>query len=52
DAAGSRRLAAHRFAVRRARGAGAEIVTTEMAIFEWMETCEHPKFRDVLRLVK
>lgn len=35
-----------------ARGAGAEIVTTEMAIFEWMETCEHPKFRDVLRLVK
>lgn len=30
----------------------AEIVTTEMAIFEWMETCEHPKFRDVLRLVK
>ncbi|MCJ9711800.1 isochorismatase, partial [Bordetella hinzii] len=23
-----------------------------MAIFEWMETCEHPRFRDVLRLVK
>ncbi|MGY0772712.1 isochorismatase family protein, partial [Bordetella bronchiseptica] len=50
--AGSQKLADHRAALRRARGAGAEIVTTEMAIFEWMETCEHPKFRDVLRLVK
>lgn len=52
DAAGSRKPADHHAALRRARGAGAEIVTTEMAIFEWMETCEHPRFRDVLRLVK
>ncbi|CAB3869072.1 MAG: isochorismatase family protein [Achromobacter pulmonis] len=52
DAAGSRKPADHHAALRRARAHGAEIVTTEMAIFEWMETCEHARFRDVLRLVK
>lgn len=52
DAAGSRKPSDHHAALRRARAAGAEIVTTEMAIFEWMETCEHPRFREVLRLVK
>lgn len=52
DAAGSRRPAGHHAALRRLRAAGAQIVTAEMAIFEWMETCEHPRFRDVLRLVK
>ena len=52
DAAGSRKPSDHHAALRRARAHGADIVTTEMAIFEWMETCEHPRFRDVLRLVK
>lgn len=52
DAAGSRKPADHHAALRRARAHGAEIVTSEMAIFEWMQTCEHPRFRDVLRLVK
>ncbi|CAJ50403.1 isochorismatase family protein [Bordetella avium] len=52
DAAGSRKPSDHHAALRRARAAGAEIATSEMAIFEWMETCEHPRFREVLRLVK
>ncbi|WP_251864428.1 isochorismatase family protein [Achromobacter sp. Marseille-Q4962] len=52
DAAGSRRGSDHHAALRRARAHGAEIVTSEMAIFEWMDTCEHPRFREVLRLVK
>lgn len=52
DAVGSRKPSDHHAALRRARAHGAEIVTTEMAIFEWMETCEHAHFRDVLRLVK
>jgi len=52
DAAGSRKPTDHHAALRRARAHGADIVTTEMAIFEWMEACEHPRFRDVLRLVK
>ena len=52
DATGSRRASDHHAALRRARSAGADIVTTEMAIFEWLGTCEHPRFRDALRLVK
>ncbi|MOA69230.1 Isochorismatase family protein [compost metagenome] len=52
DAAGSRKSSDHHAALRRARAHGAEIVTSEMAIFERLETCEHPRFRDALRLVK
>jgi hypothetical protein len=32
--------------------AGAEIVTTEMVIFEWLGTAEHPAFKPVISLVK
>ncbi len=32
--------------------AGAELVTTEMVAFEWMRTCEHPAFREILALIK
>lgn len=52
DAAGSRRATDHHAAVRRLRAAGATIATAEMALFEWMDTCDHPRFREVLRLVK
>jgi hypothetical protein len=38
--------------LRCAAAAGAEIITSEMAMFEWLETCEHPRFRDVLTLIK
>jgi hypothetical protein len=31
---------------------GAEIVTTEMVTFEWLITCEHPRFREVAALIK
>jgi hypothetical protein len=31
---------------------GAEIVTTEMVTFEWLATCEHPRFREVAALIK
>jgi hypothetical protein len=31
---------------------GAEIVTTEMVLFEWLGSAEHPSFREVLRLLK
>ena len=36
----------------RLAGAGAELVTTEMVAFEWLATCEHPAFKDMLALVK
>jgi len=32
--------------------AGAMIVTYEMVLFEWIEDCKHPRFREVLQLVK
>lgn len=52
DATGSRRPESREAALRRLGGAGAEIVTTEMAIFEWLGTAEHPRFREALALVR
>lgn len=52
DAIGSRTAANRDAAIARAAAYGAEIVTTEMVIFEWLETAQHPKFREVLKLVK
>ena len=36
----------------RLAGAGAELVTTEMVAFEWLRSCEHPAFKDMLALIK
>jgi len=52
DAVGARRTGSKETAIRRMERHGAEIVTTEMVIFEWLGTAEHPRFRDVLALVK
>jgi len=52
DACASRSPADHHAALRRARAHGADIVTVEMAMFEWLGHCEHPRFRELLQLVK
>lgn len=52
DAIGSRRIESKEAAIRRMEHNGAEIVTTEMVLFEWLGTAEHPRFRDVLALIK
>jgi len=52
DAVGSRRAEDREAALQRAERHGAELVTTEMVIFEWLKTCDHPRFRDALALVK
>ncbi len=52
DAVGSRRAESKETAIRRLERHGAEIVTTEMVIFEWLGTAEHPRFRDALALVR
>ncbi|MGO4327371.1 isochorismatase family protein [Cupriavidus sp. 2TAF22] len=52
DASGSRQQASHRAAVERLREAGASAVTVEMVGFEWLRTSRHPRFRDVLALIK
>lgn len=36
----------------RLAGAGAELVTTEMVLFEWLRSAEHPAFRDVQALIR
>ena len=36
----------------RLAGAGAELVTTEMVAFEWLRDAGHPRFKEVLALVK
>ena len=52
DACGSRTERNRDAAFDRLAGAGAELVTTEMVVFEWLRDCEHPAFRDLLALVK
>jgi nicotinamidase-related amidase len=52
DAVGSRHGFDRDAATARARALGADIVTTEMVLFEWLETCRHPAFRSVLQLMR
>jgi nicotinamidase-related amidase len=52
DACGSRTERNRDAAFDRLAGAGAELVTTEMVGFEWLRTAEHPRFKDLLALVR
>ena len=52
DAIGSRDPADRVAAIARARQHGAEIVTSEMVLFEWLRDSQHPKFREVQKLLK
>ncbi|WP_298013984.1 isochorismatase family protein [uncultured Castellaniella sp.] len=52
DGIGSRRASDRAAACERWRRYGLEAVTSEMALYEWLETPAHPAFRDVLALVK
>lgn len=52
DACSSRTERNRDAAFDRLAGAGVELVTTEMVVFEWLQTCEHPAFREALSLVK
>jgi nicotinamidase-related amidase len=52
DACGSRTERNRDAAFDRLAGAGAELVTTEMVLFEWLRTAEHPAFRDVQALIR
>jgi nicotinamidase-related amidase len=52
DACSSRTERNRDAAYDRLAGAGAELVTTEMVAYEWLRSCEHPAFKDVLALVK
>jgi nicotinamidase-related amidase len=52
DAVGSRDPADLAVALDRARQHGAEIVTSEMVLFEWLHDSRHPKFREVQKLLR
>ncbi len=52
DAVGSRHRADKAAALDRASRHGAEIVTSEMVLFEWLRDASHPKFREVQKLLK
>ena len=52
NACGSRRPSDHAAAMRRLAHAGATIVTHEMVLFEWLHDARHPRFREVLALIK
>jgi hypothetical protein len=38
--------------MQRLQQAGAVLVNPEMVAFEWLRSCDHVRFRDVLALVK
>lgn len=52
DAVGSRRAESKETAIDRMARHGAQIVTTEMVVFEWLRTAEHEKFRPVSTLIR
>lgn len=52
DCVGSRRTSDHAMACTRWHQHGLEQVSAEMAMFEWLDTPEHPRFREVLALIK
>ena len=52
DAVGSRDPANRDAALERMRAHGAEIVTSEMVLFEWLRDSTHPRFREVQKLLR
>jgi nicotinamidase-related amidase len=52
DAVGSRFAVDHETALRRMEQAGAVLTTSETCVFEWAGGADHPKFKDLSRLVQ
>ena len=52
DAIGSRDPASVTAAVERMARHGAEVVTSEMVLFEWLRDSTHPRFREVQKLLR
>jgi nicotinamidase-related amidase len=52
DAVGSRKPESRQLALERAAKSGAEIVTTEMVLFEWLGDAAHPQFKAISALIR
>ena len=52
DATASRRSESSALAHRRLAGAGVSVITTEMAVFEWLHAAGTPEFKELSALIK
>ncbi|MBB4287757.1 hydrolase [Roseospira goensis] len=52
DACGSRRPESEQAGLARMAAAGCTVVTTEMVLFEWLGSKDHPHFKEVMTLIK
>src|SRR5262245_17256481 len=52
DAVGSRYAIDHDYALRRLERAGAVLTTAETVAFEWVGGADHPRFREISKLVQ
>ena len=52
DATASRHPDNKALAIQRLRQAGVQVISTEMALFEWMGHADHPAFKEILKLIK
>jgi len=52
QACGSRSAENHELAMQRLRQGGGGIVSVEMVAFEWLRSCSHERFKQVLTLLK
>ncbi|WP_321934786.1 MULTISPECIES: isochorismatase family protein [unclassified Paraburkholderia] len=52
DAMGSRKIVDKEAAITRLNKAGADVATVEMVAFEWLRSSQHPRFRDILQMIK
>lgn len=52
DACGSRFPSDKALAMQRMQGVGATLASAEMVAFEWLQTCENPRFKPVLQRLK
>lgn len=52
DATASQKSIDRKTAINSIQSNGAALTTVEMLLFYWLRTAQHPKFRDVLKLIK
>lgn len=52
DAVSGRSEAMHNNGLERMRRIGCEVAHSDSIVYEWMQSAEHPAFRDVLKIVK
>jgi nicotinamidase-related amidase len=52
NACGARHALDHDLALGRLQQSGAVLASVETIAFDWLQTCEHPRFREVLEILK